>query len=104
MISQSPRCEGLKTPATPYRLGSPEDDPSLVYGNLFFRTGKEFPRDFMRGHLFFGSDGRGGHWAVPLLADPTCVVRWYPDMGERAERLSDDFLAFWTEQKALYED
>jgi hypothetical protein len=87
-----------------YRLGDPEDDPSLVYWNLFFRTGKEFARDFMRGYLFFGSDGCGGHWAVPLSADSATIVRWYPDMGNRVERLSEDFVAFWTEQKGLYGD
>lgn len=86
-----------------YRLGSRDDDPSLVRWNLLFRTGPEYPGEFMRRYLFFGSDGCGGHWAVPVSADPATIVRWYPDMGERMDTLSSDFVAFWSEQKSLYD-
>lgn len=91
--------------ATPffYRLGSPDDHPSLVQWNLLFWTGSEFPQEFMRRHLFFGSDGCGGHWAVPLNADAVSIIRWYPDMGGVAEPMSSDFVAFWSAQKAMFQ-
>jgi hypothetical protein len=85
-----------------YRLGSRDDDPSLVYWNVLFRAGQEFSSEFMSRYLFFGSDGCGGNWAVPLSGD-VCIVRWYPDMGDRVERLTDDFVRFWSEQKSLYD-
>jgi len=87
-----------------YRLGSADDVTSLVRWNLWFRTGQEFSGEFMRRYLFFGSDGCGGHWAVPLSAVATTIVRWYPDMGERMETLSGDFVAFWSEQRSVYDD
>jgi hypothetical protein len=85
-----------------YRLGSADDAASLVGWNLWVRGAEEFSGEFMRRYLFFGSDGCGGHWALPL-AEAAAIVRWYPDVGERMDTLSTDFVAFWSEQKSLYD-
>lgn len=81
-----------------YRLGSRDDDSSLVGWNVFFRTGPEFPSDLKFRYLFFGSDGCCGHWAVPVPAGSS-IVRWYPDMGDRVEVMAVDLLTFWMQQK-----